>query len=241
MKIFIFKKILPLQFILILLLTSSSFSQSFSVGTDLVSRYIWRGFDLGENSPSIQPNLSFSAGGFTTGFWGAWPSSNPDGLNEIDYYANYTISFNNSGNITFGITDYMNPNNGIKIGNFHNYNDSAGPGAHSVEANLIYSAPETIPIYLSINIFLYNVKNNPIYLETGYSTTIKEIGFSAFLGAAPGENAGYYGVTKFSIFNMGLKISKQIKISDSFNLPLFGSVILNPASENFFYVLGISL
>ena len=135
----------------------------------------------------------------------------------------------------------MNPGNGTKIGNFNNYNDAAGPGAHSLEANFIYSAPSAFPVYLSINIFFYNVKNNPVYLETGYSANLEDVELNAFLGAAPGENDRYYGVNRFSVINLGFKISKGIKITESFSLPVFGSVILNPASEDLFYVFGISI
>ncbi len=135
----------------------------------------------------------------------------------------------------------MNPNSGTKIGNFNNYDDANGPGAHFLEGNFIYSAPESFPIYLSFNIFFYNVENNPIYIEAGYSTSLKDVGVSLFLGATPGEKNGYYGVDKFSVINTGIKLSKEIKVTDSFTLPVFGSVILNPASENLFFVLGFSL
>ena len=135
----------------------------------------------------------------------------------------------------------MNPNSGTKIGNFNNYDDPNGPGAHFLEGNFIYSAPESFPIYLSFNVFFYNVENNPIYIEAGYSTSLKDVGVSLFLGATPGEKAGYYGVDNFSVINTGIKLSKEIKVTDSFTLPVFGSVILNPASEDLFFVLGFSL
>lgn len=241
MKLFNIKKSFIGKLILILFLATPIYAQEFSVGTDIVSRYIWRGIDLGENTPSIQPTISFSAGGFTAGFWGAWPTANPNGLDEIDIYANYAIDLTTAGSLTLGVTDYTNPNSGTKIGNFHNWDDPKGPGAHFLEGNLIYSAPESFPIYLSFNVFFYNVQNNPIYIEAGYSTSLKDVGVDLFLGATPGESAGYYGVSKFSVINTGLKVSKSVKVTDSFSLPVFGSVILNPASEDLFFVLGFSL
>ena len=241
MKSFNVKKSFMLKLFLILILTTPIFAQEFSVGTDFVSRYIWRGSDLGENTPSIQPNLSFGISGLTVGFWGAWPTANPAGLDEIDIYASYAIDLKTAGGLSLGVTDYTNPNSGTKIGNFNNYDNKNGAGAHFLEANVNYSAPESFPIYLSFNIFFYNLKNNPIYVEAGYSTTVKDIGFSAFAGLTPGEDQAYYGVTNFSVINLGIKASKEIKVTDSFSIPLFGSVILNPASENLFYVLGVSL
>ena len=241
MKSIILRKSIVIKFLFFIIIAAPIYAQEFSVGTDVVSRYIWRGIDLGENTPSIQPTISFSAGGFTTGFWGAWPTANPGGLDEIDFYANYAIDLSTAGSLTFGFTDYMNPNSGTKIGNFNNYDDPNGPGAHFLEGNFIYSAPESFPIYLSFNVFFYNVENNPIYIEAGYSTSLKDVGVSLFLGATPGEKAGYYGVDNFSVINTGIKLSKEIKVTDSFTLPVFGSVILNPASEDLFFVLGFSL
>ena len=243
-----FKKMDVIKLLLFIVIAAPLYAQEFSVGTDIVSRYIWRGSDLGENTPSIQPTISFSVEGFTTGFWGAWPTANPGGLDEIDFYANYAIDLITAGSLTLGFTDYMNPNSGTKIGNFNNYDDPEGPGAHFLEGNLIYSAPESFPIYLSFNIFFYNVENNPIYIEAGYSTALKDVGVSLFAGATPGDKGDlgkevspYYGVTNFNVINTGIKLSKEVKVTDSFSLPVFGSVILNPASENLFFVLGFSL
>ncbi len=241
MKSFISGRAIIGKFLLFVILAAPIYAQEFSVGTDIVSRYIWRGIDLGDNTPSIQPTISFSTGGFTAGFWGAWPTANPGGLDEIDIYANYAIDLTKAGSLTFGFTDYTNPNSGTKIGNFNNYDNANGPGAHFLEGNLIYSAPESFPIYLSFNIFFYNVQNNPIYIEAGYSTSVKDVGVSLFVGATPGESVGYYGVTKLSVINTGIKVSKEVKVTDSFSLPVFGSVILNPASEDLFFVLGFSL
>jgi hypothetical protein len=43
----------------------------FSVGADVVSRYIWRGADYG-NSRAVQPAVAFSVAGFKAGFWGSY-------------------------------------------------------------------------------------------------------------------------------------------------------------------------
>jgi len=216
-------------------------AQEISVGTDFVSRYIWRGIDLGSNTPSLQPTIELTTGGLTAGFWGAYSLSDPAGLNEIDIYASYSIELAESGNLSLGITDYTNPNSGTKIGNFNNYDDPEGPGAHFIELNVAYSGPESMPLTLSFNYFLYNVANNPIYFQVGYDTSIKDVSLSLFLGLTPGDDDGYYGVTEFSIINLGFTASKEIKITESFSLPLFGSIILNPATEDLFYVLGVSL
>lgn len=241
MKIFNIKYILMINIVIELFFVSQLNAQELSVGFDVVSRYIWRGIESGGHSPSIQPTIEFSTSGFALGVWGALPTANPDALEEMDIYVNYSFNLNNSGSVSFGFTDYMFPNSGTKIGNFNNYDDEGGPGAHFIEANATYSGPESLPVYLSFNIFFYNLANNPIYFELGYSTSVSDVPLDIFIGGTPGEEEMYYSVNNFSIINTGIKVSKEIKFTDSFSLPVFGSIILNPASEDLYYVLGISL
>ena len=241
MKAAITKFFSSLTIILLFFTFSETKAQDLSLGTDIYSRYIWRGLDLGGNTPSLQPYITLSAGGFSAGFWGAYSMSDPAGLNEIDVWASYVFDLSESGSLSLGLTDYTNPNSGVKWGNFNNYDDPEGPGAHFIELNVGYTGPESFPISLSFNYFLHNVAENPIYFQVGYSTSVKDVGLSLFVGGTPGEDVGYYGVTDFSLINVGFKATKEIKVTDSFSIPLSGSVILNPSSEDIFYVVGISL
>ena len=63
-------------YILIILLfgTLSSVFAQLGLGTDVVSRYVWRGTDFGD-SPSIQPTINYTTSGFSVGFWGAYQLS----------------------------------------------------------------------------------------------------------------------------------------------------------------------
>ena len=51
------------RLVMISMMGFSSAAGQVSLGADVVSRYVWRGVDFGE-SMSVQPSLSFSAGGF---------------------------------------------------------------------------------------------------------------------------------------------------------------------------------
>jgi len=56
---------------------------SVNTSVDLYNRYIWRGLDIA-NTPSIQPTLSVTYGGFEFGTWGAYTLSNEaSGADEI--------------------------------------------------------------------------------------------------------------------------------------------------------------
>ena len=44
----------------------------------------------------------------------------------------------------------------------------------------------------------------------------------------------------FAICNIGITTGTELEISDSFSLPVSGALILNPATEQFHVVVGIS-
>jgi hypothetical protein len=79
-----------------------------------------------------------------------------------------------------------------------------------------------------------NDSQNSTYLELGYSFSILEI----FLGAG---NGFYTTDGKFNIINLGISVSKDIKITEKFSLPISASFITNPQAEKVHFVFGISL
>ena len=76
------------------LATTKSYAQ-LDFGSDVVSRYIWRGWDFG-NAVSVQPWMAYASGGFEIGAWSSWAIDAP-GANENDLYVSYSTE-------TFGIT-----------------------------------------------------------------------------------------------------------------------------------------
>lgn len=225
---------LKLKIIFLVMFTAAySSAQEINVGADLVNRYIWRGLDIA-NSPSLQPSINVSQYGFEIGFWGAYTLTNDvSASDEIDGWFAYTIcpSF---GNLTLLVTDYYFPNSGSKLGNFKN-----GGGAHTLEGAVSYSGPFSALV-------AYNFYNDPgknIYLEIGYPLQFNNISVDLFIGATTGsnKNPNYYGADKFSVINTGIKVSKEIKITEDYTLPVFSSLIVNPRLSIAHLVFGISL
>jgi len=58
-----------------------------------------------------------------------------------------------------------------------------------------------------------------------------------FAGAGDGW---YTKDASFQVCNIGITTTKTIKVTDSFSIPFFGSVIVNPNKEQIFYVVGMS-
>jgi len=137
-------------------LFTSLFAQEVGVGTDIVSRYVWRGLDFGA-SPSIQPYLSFTAGGFEIGSWGAYQLGR-DGDNapgdELDLYANYGFDLSETASLGLLVTDYYFPS-----AKFGDYGD---PGNHTIEAGVSLAISDlSISGYMN----LYNDDDNTMYFE----------------------------------------------------------------------------
>ncbi len=226
-------KLLVLVAALTLTVPVSSFAQSFSLGADMVSRYIWRGADFGE-SFSFQPALEFSAGNLAIGAWASYSvSMDGSAFNENDLYISYSL-----GPVSVGITDYYFPAPGSTP--FFDYSDDGG--AHLLELNVGAGGTDDFPLTISGNIFFHNETDNSIYLEFGYPFTVEDVDLGVALGIVPQESA-FYGTGSFGITVLGLSAAKEIKITDDFSLPISVSYILNPTpdAERSFLVFGVSL
>lgn len=220
---------------------------SLNIGTDIYSRYIFRGNDYG-NSPSIQPTVSIKKCGFEIGYWGA--ISTNSSYKEIDLYAKYSFS-----NFSVILTDYYIPTlNDVATSSdtrYFNFEDKTT--AHTLEAALAFQGEENFPIRAMAAVFFYgndkrwgyDAKKDTdeetyysAYVELGYTFKIKDNTLDVFLGLTP--QAGAFGDT-FGVVNLGVTGTKTLKISNDFELPVKGSVIYNPQASAVHYILGISL
>lgn len=213
-------------------------SSSWSAGLDLTSTYVWRGTAF--SGVSFQPYLEYSVGNFAIGAWGSQgvdgisAMSDADavlGYQEMDLYLSYGFDFG----LSLGLTDYYYP--GSKWGHFA-ADDSTG--SHAFEINLGY---EIKGFTISANYILNNTMNGALsdggdmYFELGYGF---ENGVSAFIGAGNGWHTANDGEDTFDVVNVGASYTKEIKITDTWSLPIGGSVILNPQTEQFYIVGTIS-
>lgn len=211
---------------------------NFSVGADIVSSYVWRGSHLG--AVSVQPGIGLDIAGFSVGAWG---STDFTGLanKEADLMIGYEVA-----GLSLLITDYWIVGQGS--GNsYFNYDAKKG-SAHTFEATLGYTLPvEAFPLSLSWNTVFagadgINKKGKraySTYVEASYPFAVKEVALDAAIGFSPWATT-YYAAGGFSVVNISLKASKDIKITDSFSLPLFGQLIVNPRTEDTFLVVGVT-
>lgn len=212
--------------VLILFLMSAGIINSYAQLTvkptlDVYSSYVWRGNQLGQG-PAFQPSVVASVNYLSIGVWGSFDAS---GYKEADLYA--TFAFPNG--LTLIATDYYFP--GLK---YFDYSDTTG--SHAFEAGLSY----TLKIKLTLSgYYIFNKaggaasKGKDTYVEASYAFTP----LTVIVGAGSGWHTSD---GKFNICQIGIKSIKEIKITDSFSIPVSGSVILNPEREQFYVVVGLS-
>ena len=195
----------------------------FTVGMDIVSTYVWRGTKF--SGPAIQPTLEYGVGGFSVGAWGSFDLVN--GFNELDTYASYAFDFG----LSLGLTDYYYQGS-------HAFDFADTTGSHALEANLNYTIKS---ISLSANYVINDTHaggpgstGGDIYFEAGYGFKY----FDVFVGAGDGWHSKE---GDFQVVNIGIGATKEIKISETFTLPVFGQLIINPNKEQYNLVVGISL
>ncbi len=213
------KKTLLIAASLLLLITTTPFAkaQEVSTGLDIYSSYVWRGTKFG-SGPALQPFVEFRAGGFALGAWGSYNASTDEAA-EADIYASYGFDLGESGSLSFTVTDYYFPGSEWMNGDSHYIEPMVNLGIGAVSLTGAY---------------MMNGGFGDIYLEAAVTAGPVDI----TLG---GGDGAYTMDGEFSICNIGLSTSKEIKITDSFSLPISGAAILNPSSEQFHIVVGISL
>jgi hypothetical protein len=207
----------------------------FDLGVDLMSRYVWRGQCLDKN-PNIQPWFVYAPKfGLKVGAWGSYSVGGD--FAEVDLFA---------------ATDYFIMNESWANNHFFNYNKTTT--GHLLEATLAYEGTEKFPIKVVASTMLYGADKivdqiivDTVMSDTTYSyknaySTYFEIGYtirniSLFVGVTPMN--GFYG-SKASIVNAGISAKKNIKITDSFSLPIQAALVFNPHKENIFLVFGFS-
>jgi hypothetical protein len=227
----------------------------FKVTADLVTSYYWRG-TLASATPNFQPTFSFTTGPLEIGVWGSTDFISK--YKELDIYASLT-----TGPLKFTVTDYdfyFNGSNGF-IPYFNYSNSAANPSGHIFEGSIGYSGPASFPISVTVNtMFAGNDykgnKADSISPVTGFRQDISKQAystyiefdytfkyFSPFLGITPSQGYygdGYNGKGGFGVCNLGITASKNLKITDTYSLPLKATLGFNPQKEDAYCVFGIT-
>jgi hypothetical protein len=226
-------------FAMMLVASATAFAQDeieTTISGDIVSSYIWRGQDLG--SAAVQPTLGVAYKGLSLSAWGNYGLVNSDDAKEFDLTLAYTI-----GGLNIGISDYWFDRGGLDPeGRYFKY-DAHGTN-HVFEANVGYDFG-----FASLQWFTNFAGNDykangkraySSYVEVGVPFKLAQVDWAATAGAVVSESKAY-ATSGFAVTNLSLKATKDIKITDSFSIPVFGQIVGNPCSQKAYLVFGFTL
>ena len=205
-----------------------------TTGADVVNQYIWRGQEVG--SVSLQPTLGVAYKGLSLTAWGSVGLSEPSDTKEFDITAAYSI-----GGFNIGITDYW----------FNSPNDryfayESHKTSHVFEANVGYDFGVA-----SLQWYTNFAGNDGVndegkrayssYFEVSAPFTLGGCDWTASVGAVPFATSFYGDASNFAVTNVSLKATKDLKITDSFSVPVFAGIAANPSTEKAYLLFGFTL
>ena len=204
-----------------------------TVSADVVSTYVWRGMECG--SAAIQPTLGIGYKGLSLSAWGSYGLVDTNDAKEFDLTLAYS-----TGGFNIGITDYW-----FNTPEERYFLYDANKTSHIFEANIGYDfGPAAIQWFTN---FAGNDGYNKdgkraysSYVELSAPFKLASVDWNAAVGAVP-YATDFYGVDGFAVTNVSLKATKDIKVTDSFSIPVFAQVAANPSTEKAYLVFGFTL
>ena len=207
-----------------------------TISADMVNQYIWRGQELGNTA--FQPTLGIGYKGLSLTAWGSVGMTDPADTKEFDLTLGYTI-----GGFNIGICDYWFSEGLDPEGRYFKY-DAHGTN-HVFEANIGYDfGPVALQWYTNIGgndgVNKDGDRAYSSYFELSAPFKLATCDWTATAGAVPYATTAY-GTNGFAVTNLALRATKDIKITDSFSIPIFGEVSANPCSQKAYLVFGLTL
>lgn len=205
-----------------------------TVAADVVSHYYWRGQDLGE--VSVQPTLGLGYKGLSLTAWGNYGITNSSDAKELDLTLAYTTDFG----LNVGITDYWTD------GNPKYFSYAAHKTSHVFEANIGYDfGPVSLQWFTNFagadGLNKSGDRAYSSYVEVAAPFKLGGCDWTATVGAVPYATDFYSKANGFAVTNVQLQAAKDIKITDTFSVPVFASVAANPSTQKAYLVFGFTL
>ncbi|MFR2070586.1 MAG: hypothetical protein ACLS4S_10605 [Bacteroides nordii] len=203
-----------------------------SLGADVVSKYVWRGFDQGSGA-SVQPSLGLAYKGVSLSVWGSTSITDLE-PKEFDITLGYSI-----GGLGITVTDYWWSGESGKYGY---YKDS-----HYFEGTLSYHFGEKVPLTLSVATMFAGADKNPednqnfsTYFNASYDIACPgDITLTPSIGVST-KSYLYTGEKISGLTDISLKAARSIKVTDSFSIPIFVQGTVSPAMDKTYLVFGMS-
>ena len=214
-----------------------------SLSATLVSKFMWRGVEDG--NAAIQPELNVAWRGFYINLWGSHGLMNNTGENWAVNELDVNIGWEYKG-LTIGLGDEF-----ITWGTSPpKYFYFKQGGNHVLEATIGYDWGFFAAQWYT------NISGTPecyedekgrlrhayaSYLELSAPFRLGGLDWEALVGIVPYNSHDWYeGANSFCVNQLSLKVSKDLSVSKSFQLPIFGQLVVNPVLNQVNFVLGLS-
>ena len=207
-----------------------------TIKADFVNEYIWRGLKCGD--VAVQPTFGVDYNGLSLTAWGSYGLTNSADLKEFDLTLAYAV-----GGFNIGITDYWFSEGLDPDARYFKY-DAHGTN-HLFEANIGYDFG-VASLQWFTNFAGNDGTNNDgkraysSYVEASVPFKLAAVDWTATAGAVPFATTSY-GTSGFAVTNLSLRATKDIRVTDSFSIPIFGQLTGNPCSQKAYLVLGFTL
>lgn len=240
---------------------TESVKGTWDLNLDLASRYIWRGQSWGGKYPVTQLYGTYNVTDrFSVGFWGTHnykkeyydENGTTKGYREIDLVLNYTVS----DFLTISAQQYYWPSTDKQEGVSNKFFDWGNTSSNTLDLMLMFDFSEHgVPVWFTASTFLagndYRYKdefdekgkqNFTTYTEIGYNYEAPlGITIAPVVGVVWNNKAQYYiagDYDKPSLVNLGCRVSKEIKLSESVVMPIWLNYTYNAtdARENLGYL-----
>ncbi len=207
-----------------------------TIAADMVNQYIWRGRDLG--SAAVQPTLGVGYKGLSLTAWGSYGVTNPSDVKEFDLTLAYSL-----GGFNIGVTDYWFSAGLDPDARYFKY-DAHGTN-HVFEAFIGYDfGPVALQWFTNFagndGVNKDGKRAYSSYVEAIVPFSLAGVDWTATAAAVPFAST-YYSTTGFAVTNLSLRATKEIRITDTFSVPIFGQLTGNPCTQKAYLVFGFTL
>ena len=235
---------------------SSQDKVSATVSADLVSRYMWRGVDMG--GASFQPTLNIAWKGLSLNIAGSTPLEKNAAVQDIDATLSYSLfGFN------IGVTDFWTAD--VDPRNRYFYFGGEAECPHQLEGNIGYTCKygslQAYTMFYGNDYKIDGSRAYSTYIELSVPFCLGGLKWDATVGVTPMESAGTTykeqvvlenGKTKtytrgdwmygesFTCNVAALRATKELEFKH-FNIPVYVELYTNPYLQRANLVLGVAI
>ncbi len=206
-----------------------------TISADFVNEYIWRGLKLGDIS--VQPKLGVGYKGLSLTAWGNYGLSNVDDSKEFDLTLDYTIK-----GFSIGIADYWFSKGQDPDSRYFKY-DAHGTN-HVFEAyagyDFSFASVKWFTNFAGNDYNMNGKRDYSCYAEVNVPFRLAAVDWTGSAGVVPFKSS-MYRTNGFAVTYLSLRANKEIRITDTFTVPIFGQVAADPCTQNAYLVVGLTL